>query len=392
MAGFPAEAWRQSAAPAWVDPTGGDASWVVAEADVKVLHWMCAVRDLDAGGKNEEMVQRLRDWDEAVGGGNSGDALQREWGPPPPYEEGSEGGGRRCIIAPICNRDEDSAMAVVVQVDGESALSGLDTWAEESVIRRGLVREHWKVRQKDGKKFDGLGSTGVKLGEEVEVPVQMRYGAELIHVVARVVEDSDMPDGVEMLFGTAFQRKARMVYDCDNMRVELRALGIVIDLEPMDELVARKVFEPLRVLELCAGMSGSYGILVDMGYRIAVWDAVESNSEVAEVARMTYPQLRHAGDDVAMFRVNGKYHLILAGPPCQPWSRAAGRSAKGFRDKRAKPFREVCMIVRECMEVNPDTAFMVENVVVNSAVAGDAEVQSRLLGAEFQEVTPTRLG
>ena len=51
MTDFPAEAWRQSAAPAWVDPTGGDASWVVAEADVKVLHWMCAVRDLDAGGK-----------------------------------------------------------------------------------------------------------------------------------------------------------------------------------------------------------------------------------------------------------------------------------------------------------------------------------------------------
>ena len=143
-------------------------------------------------------------------------------------------------------------------------------------------------------------------------------------------------------------------------------------------------------------MSGSYGILVhvDMGYRIAVWDAVESNSEVAEVARMTYPQLNHAGDDVAMFRVNGKYHLVLAGPPCQPWStcRAAGRSAKGFRDKRAKPFREVCRIVKECVEVNPDTAFMVENVVVNSAVAGDAEVQGRLLGAEFQEVTPTRLG
>ena len=100
------------------------------------------------------------------------------------------------------------------------------------------------------------GSTGVKLGEGMEVPVQMRYGSELISVVARIVEDSDMHDGVDMLFGTAFQRKARMVYDCDNMRVELRALGIVIDLEPMDELAERMNFEPLRVLELCAGMSG----------------------------------------------------------------------------------------------------------------------------------------
>ena len=183
-----------------------------------------------------------------------------------------------------------------------------------------------------------------------------------------------------------------MVYDCDNMRVELRTLGIVIDLETMDELVDRMSFEPLRVLELCAGMSGSYGILVDMGYKIAVWDAVESDSEVAEMARKAYPQLNHAGDDVAMFIVDGKYHLVLAGPPCQPWSRAAGKSAKGFRDKRAKPFKEVCRIVRECLSKNPDTAFMVENVVVNSVVAGDAEVQSRMLGAEFQEVTPTKLG
>jgi hypothetical protein len=64
MNGFPADAWRQSAAPAWVDPMGGDASWVVEEADVKVLHWMCAVRELDAGGSNEEMVRQLHDWSE----------------------------------------------------------------------------------------------------------------------------------------------------------------------------------------------------------------------------------------------------------------------------------------------------------------------------------------
>ena len=37
MSGFPADAWRQSAAPAWVDRMAGDASWVVKEADVKVL-------------------------------------------------------------------------------------------------------------------------------------------------------------------------------------------------------------------------------------------------------------------------------------------------------------------------------------------------------------------
>lgn len=97
-----------------------------------------------------------------------------------------------------------------------------------------------------------------------------------------------------------------------------------------------------------------------------------------------------------MFIVNGKYHLVLAGPSCQPWSRTAGISAKDFRDKRVKPFKEVCRIVRECLGGNPNAAFMVENVVVNGVVAGDADTQvnpqSRMLGAEFQQVTPMELG
>ena len=83
-------------------------------------------------------------------------------------------------------------------MDGESALGGLDTRAEASVVRRGLVRKHWKVRQKGGTAFDGLGSTGAKLGEDVDVPVQQRYGSELIRVGARVVEDSEMPGGVDI--------------------------------------------------------------------------------------------------------------------------------------------------------------------------------------------------
>ena len=81
------------------------------------------------------------------------------------------------------------------------------------------------------------------------------------------------------------------------------------------------------------------------------------------MAMKAYPQLRHAGERVELFQVEGKYHELLAGPPCQPWSRAAGKYAKGFRDERAKAFRAVCDVVRECMERHPDTAFMVETVV-----------------------------
>ena len=40
-------------------------------------------------------------------------------------------------------------------------------------------------------------------------------------------------------------------------------------------MMAWMEFEPLRVLELCVGMSGSYGILIYLGFTIEVWDAVE---------------------------------------------------------------------------------------------------------------------
>ena len=58
----------------------------------------------------------------------------------------------------------------------------------------------------------------------------------------------------------------------------------------MDELADRMAFaiEPLGVLELCAGMhmSGSYGILVDMGYRIAAWGVVPRVPKVGSKGKM----------------------------------------------------------------------------------------------------------
>lgn len=138
-------------------------------------------------------------------------------------------------------------------------------------------------------------------------------------------------------------------------------------------------------------MSGSYGVLIDMGFSIAVRDAVERDSAVAAVTGAAYPQLRRAGDDVCAFRVDDKYHLILAGPPCQPWSMAPS-NPKGFSDARAVPFAKVCKIVNEAMDQDPDTAFMVENVVVHRKLKGEAQMQSDMLGATFTRTTPTRLG
>ena len=408
MSGFPADAWR-SDAPVGVDPTEGDVSWVDSTVDMRLVHWMCVARGLDAGGSDQGMLEQLREWQRvrqqrnADADASESEASHKDFGPPPAYNEfdaPSAEQQRRCVMMPVSGHgqggaqggDGDSALAMVIQVDGVSAAAGLDTWAETSVIRRSCVKPGWKVRCDKRKAFDGLGSSGVEIGEELEVPIQMRFGGEKIFVVMRVVEDSDMHAPVDVLLGTQFQRKARMNYDVDNMRVELRTMGVVADLESIDVIIERMVFEPLRVLELCAGMSGSYGVLVDLGYKIGVWDAVESDSAVADVAKKAYPQLRHVGRDVVAFRVDGKYYLVLVGPPCQPWSRAAGVSAKGFRDKRAKPFKAMCATIHKCIEKNPGTAFMVETVVVNKRVAADAAEKGRLLGASFQQVTPVDLG
>ena len=55
----------------------------------------------------------------------------------------------------------------------------------------------------------------------------------------------------------------------------------------------------LRVLELCAGVSGSYAVIRDMGYRVATWHAVESDGKTRMVVDYMYDgAMKHVGDDV----------------------------------------------------------------------------------------------
>ena len=104
---FPVDAWQQQA-PAGVDPESGDAAWVADTNDVRLLHWMCVSRGLDAGGSNTEMVSRLRGWSRS-GAEAEGQQHQREgemdrlYGPPPAYAASgaAEGTARRCIMMPV---------------------------------------------------------------------------------------------------------------------------------------------------------------------------------------------------------------------------------------------------------------------------------------------------
>ena len=126
-----------------------------------------------------------------------------------------------------------------MQLDEESACSGFDTWAEATLVRKSRVKKTFRrYKQRTKVKFKGLGSAK-ELGEVVALPLQMRYGGERLLTLARVVEDEMMPEGVDNLFGTNAQRTMRMVYDCDDERIQLRYIGVVIDLEPVDTIRRR---------------------------------------------------------------------------------------------------------------------------------------------------------
>ena len=89
------------------------------------------------------------------------------------------------------------------------------------------------------------------------------------------------------------------------------------------------------MLELCAGVSGSYAVIRDMGYEGATWHAVESDSKTRMVVVYMYDgAVKHVGDDKGNFDVTQEYYVVMAGPPCQPRSRA-NSEALGFDDKRA---------------------------------------------------------
>jgi hypothetical protein len=55
--------------------------------------------------------------------------------------------------------EEASALALVVQIAGQSVITGFDTWAETSVVRRSLLTKEMKVTKVDAQIFTGVGGT-----------------------------------------------------------------------------------------------------------------------------------------------------------------------------------------------------------------------------------------
>ena len=115
----------------------------------------------------------------------------------------------------------------------------------------------------------GVGRSTV-MGPLVEVPVAYSYGQAQHVVLARVMEDDAMSQGVVLLVGTTIQSKMIMVMDVENHRVELRAIREVARLESLEVIENRKLYRPIKVLDLCADVSGAYCTLSDLGFKIVL--------------------------------------------------------------------------------------------------------------------------
>ena len=111
---------------------------------------------------------------------------------------------------------------------------------------------------------------------------------------ARVADDQHKSPGVDVPCGTETQQATEAKFDSMNERLELWNEGIAIVMESAWIMRARIRSPPLRVQELCAGVSGSHGVFRHMGYAIKYWHAVESDEKKRRVAEaMSRGKVKH---------------------------------------------------------------------------------------------------
>jgi len=269
---------------------------------------------------------------------------------------------------------------------------GFDTFSELDVVRKSVVERSWKVLDHEGLRVTGVGEA--RFGKLLEMPIRYRYTGRTQGLQVRVADDQHMPTGVDVLCGTETQQATGAKFDSMNERLELWNEGVAIVMEPAWILRARIRSPPLRVLELCAGVSGSHGVFRDMGYAIKYWHAVESDEKTRRVAEaMSRGKVQHVSHKIEDMEIKSIYDVALAGPPCQPWSRANPEAA-GFDDDRAEVFIRCAKLINEAREVNRDLRFMCENVVMSDRlkVRGDAAEQEYMMGHEFEEMNMMHYG
>lgn len=117
----------------------------------------------------------------------------------------------------------------------------------------------------------------------------------------------------------------------------------------------------MNVLSLFDGISTGRLCLEMAGIQVDNYFSSEINSRAIQISEKNYPDIIRLGD-VTSVDVDKlpKIDLIIAGSPCQGFSRAG--LCLNFEDPRSKLFFEFVRILAAIREKNPDVKFLLENV------------------------------
>ena len=171
---------------------------------------------------------------------------------------------------------------------------GFDTSSELDVVRESIVDSSWKMLDHEGIGVHGVGDA--RFGKLLETSMRSRYMAAETMLQVRVAADKHMSAGVDVVCGTGTQESEGSKFDTVNKRLELWTQGLAIVMEPAWKLRYMIYSRLLRVLELCAGASGPYVMTRDMGYRVAILHAVESDGKTKMVVDYMYDgAVKHIG-------------------------------------------------------------------------------------------------
>lgn len=132
----------------------------------------------------------------------------------------------------------------------------------------------------------------------------------------------------------------------------------------------------MKVVSLFDGISCGRIALERAGININKYYSSEIDKYAIEVSKKNYPDIIRLGC-VKSVSISEKIDLIIAGSPCQGFS----RSGKGlnFNDIRSILFFEFIRILKEARKINPDVLFLLENVKMKKEWQ---DVISNLLGVE----------
>ena len=127
----------------------------------------------------------------------------------------------------------------------------------------------------------------------------------------------------------------------------------------------------LRVLELCGGIGTAHIALQELLKDVATFSLID-HFDIDEALRPLLIATGLSPQNIHLGRKDGDilkrspqdfphHHLLVAGPPCPPWSSVGSRSS--WADARSKPFDKVLDVIAYHAEHGALLLFVLENVV-----------------------------